>query len=50
MIVEPLTPWIWFGGGIVVLGALVCVSPERRHRARPVDTPAIAAIPIEVSA
>jgi cytochrome c biogenesis factor len=50
MIVEPLTPWIWFGGGIVVLGALVCVSPERRHRTRPVAEPAIAPIPVEVSA
>jgi cytochrome c-type biogenesis protein CcmF len=23
VIVEPLVPWIWFGGGVVVLGALI---------------------------
>jgi Cytochrome c biogenesis factor len=50
MIVEPLTPWIWFGGGIVVLGALVCVSPERRHRARSVEARVIAPVPAEVGA
>lgn len=34
MIVEPLTPWIWFGGGVVVLGAIICVSPKLTARER----------------
>jgi len=30
---EPLVPWIWFGGGVVVLGALVAIWPTTRRRA-----------------
>ena len=26
-------PWIWFGGGVVVLGALIGVLPQRKRRA-----------------
>ena len=31
VIVEPLVPWIWAGGGIIVLGALVSMFPTRRR-------------------
>jgi cytochrome c-type biogenesis protein CcmF len=31
MIVEPLVPWIWAGGYIVVLGALISLWPNRRR-------------------
>jgi cytochrome c-type biogenesis protein CcmF len=27
MIYEPLVPWIWFGGGVVVFGALIAIFP-----------------------
>ncbi len=33
LIVQPLVPWIWFGGGVVVLGALIGVLPQRKRRA-----------------
>lgn len=33
LIVQPLVPWIWFGGGVVVLGAIIGVFPKRRRRA-----------------
>ncbi len=33
LIWEPLVPWIWFGGGIVVLGAIVGIWPNRRRSA-----------------
>ncbi len=56
LIVEPLTPWIWFGGGIVVLGALISILPQRRPSqaaafapAAPVGPP-ISAIPVKVEA
>ncbi len=32
IIYEPLVPWIWLGGGVVVLGALVSMSPVGRRR------------------
>ncbi len=32
-ITEPLVPWIWIGGGIVCLGALVALSGPARKRA-----------------
>ncbi|HEX5727450.1 MAG TPA: heme lyase CcmF/NrfE family subunit [Longimicrobiaceae bacterium] len=34
---EPLVSWIWLGGGIVALGALIALWPQRRKRppARP---------------
>ncbi|MEO6444676.1 MAG: heme lyase CcmF/NrfE family subunit [Gemmatimonadaceae bacterium] len=37
VIVEPLVPWIWLGGGIICLGALIAMStmPARRR----VDAP-----------
>lgn len=35
LIVQPLVPWIWFGGGIVVLGALIGVFPNRKRRTAP---------------
>ncbi|HET9011271.1 MAG TPA: cytochrome c-type biogenesis CcmF C-terminal domain-containing protein, partial [Gemmatimonadaceae bacterium] len=31
-IYEPLVPWIWFGGGVVVFGAVLCAWPPRRRR------------------
>jgi cytochrome c-type biogenesis protein CcmF len=46
---QPLVPWIWFGGGIVVLGALIGIWPKRVRRAAPVHVmqpaPAIPTIP-----
>jgi len=30
-IVQPLVSLIWFGGGVVVLGALICMLPARRR-------------------
>jgi cytochrome c-type biogenesis protein CcmF len=32
LIVQPLVPWIWFGGGVVVLGAIIGVFPNRKRR------------------
>jgi len=29
---EPLVPWIWFGGGVVVIGAIVGIWPIARRR------------------
>jgi cytochrome c-type biogenesis protein CcmF len=31
VIIEPLVPWIWFGGGIIGLGALISIFPMRRR-------------------
>lgn len=31
VIVEPLVPWIWIGGGIICLGAIVSMFPQRRR-------------------
>lgn len=31
-IYEPLLPWIWLGGGVVVLGAIIAGWPTRRRR------------------
>ena len=31
-IYEPLVPWIWFGGGVVVFGAILCAWPMARRR------------------
>src|SRR6185436_16394073 len=40
LIVEPLVPWIWFGGLVVVLGAGIGVSHGPRRRATvPAVTP-----------
>jgi cytochrome c-type biogenesis protein CcmF len=32
VIYEPLVPWIWFGGGVVVFGALIAIFPAARTR------------------
>src|SRR6185436_4004821 len=32
VIVQPLVPWMWFGGGVVVLGAIIGGLPPRRRR------------------
>ena len=32
VIYEPLVPWIWFGGGVVVFGALIAIFPAGRTR------------------
>lgn len=39
-IYEPLVPWIWFGGGVVVFGAVVGAFPTGRRR---VAAPAVVA-------
>jgi cytochrome c-type biogenesis protein CcmF len=31
VILEPLVPWIWFGGGIICLGAIISMFPTRRR-------------------
>lgn len=31
VIYEPLVPWIWFGGGVVVFGALIAIIPIGRR-------------------
>ena len=35
MIVEPLVPWIWAGGLIIVLGAMITIAPSRRRERQP---------------
>ena len=30
VILEPLVPWIWLGGGIIVLGAIISAWPTRK--------------------
>ena len=32
LIHEPLVPWIWLGGLVVVFGALIGIAPSRRGR------------------
>jgi cytochrome c-type biogenesis protein CcmF len=36
LIVEPLVPWIWFGGLVVVLGAVIALPYRGRMRGAPV--------------
>ena len=43
LFVNPLVVWIWIGGGIVGLGALFAMWPERRTRPVEVATPVPAA-------
>jgi cytochrome c-type biogenesis protein CcmF len=31
VIVEPLVPWIWLGGAVVCLGAIISLAPNRRR-------------------
>ena len=38
VIVEPLVPWIWLGGGIICLGALISLWPTARRRAYAIQT------------
>lgn len=40
VIVEPLVPWIWVGGGIMCLGAMISMFPARRRSAAWVSAPA----------
>jgi len=35
LINEPLVPWIWFGGFVVVIGAIVTMGPERKRARTP---------------
>jgi cytochrome c-type biogenesis protein CcmF len=37
VIIEPFVPWIWFGGLIVALGALLSAWPVSRRAARAVS-------------
>ncbi|HTR78220.1 MAG TPA: heme lyase CcmF/NrfE family subunit [Gemmatimonadaceae bacterium] len=39
VIYEPLVPWIWFGGGVIVCGALVGAWPTSSRRRAPVMIP-----------
>jgi len=51
MIVEPLAPWIWFGGGVIVLGAVITVLPRGRPKEQETAAPAlIRPIAVEVEA
>ena len=53
---EPLVPWIWAGGMIVVIGALVSLGGGRREtvpaavRVRPTPSPRPAPVPLEEAA
>jgi cytochrome c-type biogenesis protein CcmF len=57
VIIEPLTPWIWFGGGVVVLGAIVSILPtvpprrsEKVAFAAPPPPPPVVAVPRQLEA
>jgi cytochrome c biogenesis factor len=39
---QPLVPWIWFGGGVVVLGAIVGGWPATSRR----RVPSVVAVPL----
>jgi cytochrome c-type biogenesis protein CcmF len=45
LIVQPLVPWIWFGGGIVVLGAIIGALPNRKRRTALAPAAARAPVP-----
>jgi cytochrome c-type biogenesis protein CcmF len=38
VLVNPLTNWIWIGGGVFLLGGLIALWPERRARPAPGQT------------
>jgi cytochrome c-type biogenesis protein CcmF len=42
VVIEPLVWWIWFGGGILVLGTIVSAWPSRRTSSAPAAQPALA--------
>jgi cytochrome c-type biogenesis protein CcmF len=48
LIYEPLVPWIWFGGMVVVFGAIVGITPAfgRRAATETVSAPARASAPL----
>ena len=56
VILEPLVPWIWAGGMIVVIGALVSLGGGRREpapapaRVRTAAAPRPATVPLEEAA
>ena len=33
VLVNPLVVWLWIGGGIMVLGTIIVVLPDRRRKA-----------------
>ncbi|MEP6989353.1 MAG: heme lyase CcmF/NrfE family subunit [bacterium] len=41
-IYEPLVPWIWFGGGVIVLGAVIGAWPGRRRSVAVARAPLVA--------
>ena len=49
VIVEPLVPWIWFGGLVIVFGSVIAVWPgvrtQRRGAAIPSPRPAVGGMP-----
>jgi cytochrome c-type biogenesis protein CcmF len=47
-IVNPAVPWLWIGGMIVALGAILAVAPQRKSR-RPEFVPAAAAVATEAA-
>jgi cytochrome c-type biogenesis protein CcmF len=32
VLVNPLVVWIWIGGGVMALGTILALSPDRRRR------------------
>ena len=56
VILEPLVPWIWIGGMVVVVGALVSMGGGKSEtapalaRARTAPTPRPAPVPLEEGA
>ncbi|HUF66398.1 MAG TPA: heme lyase CcmF/NrfE family subunit [Gemmatimonadaceae bacterium] len=43
VIIEPLVPWIWFGGGVICMGAIVSLMPGARRR-REVEVESLEAV------
>ena len=41
VLVEPMVIWIWLGGLIVCLGAVIALWPRRRHAAQPASVPTV---------
>jgi cytochrome c-type biogenesis protein CcmF len=39
---EPLVPWIWIGGFVLCIGAIIAVLPQRQRAAQPVAAPQLA--------